>query len=127
MYIAISYHCVVDKIENIIDVYTSLCHTTITFPLNTQESSGPEYHQIFVQPEGIPQLQVTFDDNKQRNFWSYHPPPSFPHITGITHFMAEDVYYSVMCDTPYFSSAPIFHFSNLVAFMWSSVHCSYFG
>ena len=45
-----------------------------------------------MQPEEGP-LQVTFDDNKENNVWSYHLPREGHHITGRTKlYKLESVY-----------------------------------
>ena len=46
-------------------------------------SVDTEYYQILVNanPEGS-DLQVTFDDNKDSNFWSYHRGENYPNVSG---------------------------------------------
>ena len=48
---------------------------------DTRVSNDVNFQQILVMPKSG-QLEVTFDDNKNSNIWSYHQGNNFPHITG---------------------------------------------
>ena len=55
-----------------------------TVPFQPLLPSDIVYHQILVNTnsEGN-DLQVTFDDNKDNNCWSYHQGANYPNVSGL--------------------------------------------
>ena len=51
---------------------------TVTGLINTVQPNEGTYNQILAGDD----LQVTFDNNGDNNYWSFHAGGSFPHITG---------------------------------------------
>ena len=51
-----------------------------------------EYHQILVNTDSKgSDLQVTFDDNKDNNCWSYHQGENYPNVSGLKRIVHGDV------------------------------------
>ena len=58
-----------------------------TVPFVDLVPSEQVYHQILVNtdPTKSDALQVTFDDNKDDNCWSYHPGKIHPNVSGLSY------------------------------------------
>ena len=56
-----------------------------TVPLQPLLPSEIVYHQILVNTNPKrDDLQVTFDDNKDDNCWSYHQGGNYPNVSGLS-------------------------------------------
>ena len=56
-----------------------------TVPLQPRLPSEIEYHQILVNTDpSRGDLKVTFDDNKDDNYWSYHQGANYPNVSGLS-------------------------------------------
>ena len=62
------------------DKHEQQCDTIEAFPLGPS-TNMTVYHQIQVIVKD--RLQVTFDDNKNNNFWSFHEALYVPNVSGI--------------------------------------------
>ena len=69
--------------------YANLCCDVVFQVVRQSESTVPfvdlvpseqVYHQILVNAGD--ELQVTFDDNKDDNCWSYHRGGNYPNVSG---------------------------------------------
>lgn len=50
-------------------------------------SVGVHYNQILVHVESEHKgsdIQVTYDDNKDSNYWSFHRGGQFPNVSGVS-------------------------------------------
>ena len=60
--------------------------STVTVPFVDLVPSEQVYHQILVNTNPKSDaLQVTFDDNKDDNCWSYHPGKIHPNVSGLSY------------------------------------------
>ena len=51
---------------------------TVTGTINTAQPNEGTFYQILAGDD----LQVTFDNNADNNYWSFHAGSSFPHVSG---------------------------------------------